>query len=83
MASLTIRNMEEPLETRLRAQAADHGRSMEEEARYILQAVLVRDLPPAPADLAGSIRRRFAPFGGVELALSPREPLRNPPSFTE
>ncbi|WP_145731074.1 FitA-like ribbon-helix-helix domain-containing protein [Nitrospirillum pindoramense] len=83
MASLTIRNMEEPLESRLRAQAADHGRSMEEEARHILQAVLVHDLPPAPADLAGSIRRRFAPFGGVELALPPREPLRNPPSFPE
>jgi len=34
-------------------------------------------------NLAEAIRRRFAPFGGVELELPPREPSRPPPDFSE
>ena len=43
MASITIRNLEEPLKARLRIRAATHGRSMEEEARDILRNVLTRE----------------------------------------
>lgn len=33
------------------------------------------------ANLATAIRARFAPLGGVELELPPREPMRDPPDF--
>ena len=34
-----------------------------------------------PANLAEAIRARFAPLGGIELELPPREPMREPPNF--
>jgi len=80
MASITIRNLDEPLKARLRVQAAIHGRSMEEEARNILRSALSRS-SARPANLAASIRARFAPLGGVELPRIPREPMRDPPTF--
>ena len=82
MASITIRNMEEPLKARLRIRAAHHGRSMEDEARHILRAALAAD-PNASANLADSIRRRFAPLGGFEPIEMHHEPLREPPRFEE
>ena len=78
MASITIRNLEEPLKARLRVRAATHGRSMEDEARDILRSVLNRE-PTRPANLAAAIRARFAPLGGVELPETPREGMREPP----
>ncbi len=82
MASITIRNLEEPLKARLRIQAATHGRSMEDEARDILRSALNRE-PAQPANLASAIRARFAPLGGVELPVSAREPMREPPAFDQ
>jgi antitoxin FitA len=80
MASLTIRNLDEPLKARLRVQAAIHGRSMEDEARDILRTALCRQ-PKQPGNLAAAIRKRFAPLGGVELPEVPREAMREPPDF--
>ena len=80
MASITIRNIEDALKSRLRVQAAFHGRSMEDEARDILRSALHRE-PAAPGKLAASIRARFARVGGVELPAVPREPMREPPTF--
>jgi plasmid stability protein len=80
MASLTIRNLDEPLKARLRIQAAVHGRSMEDEARDILRTALSRE-PVQAINLAASIRKRFAPLGGVELPEVPREAMREPPDF--
>jgi plasmid stability protein len=37
MASITIRNLEDAVKQRLRVRAAEHGHSMEEEARNILR----------------------------------------------
>ena len=37
MASITIRNLDDDVKRRLRIRAAEHGRSMEEEAREILR----------------------------------------------
>jgi len=80
MGTLTIRKLDEKIKTRLRVRAAQHGRSMEEEAREILRSALERK--PRPEDnLAEMIRRRFEPLGGVELELPQREPIREPPSF--
>jgi plasmid stability protein len=80
LASITIRNLDEPLKSRLRVQAAIHGRSMEEEARDILRAALNKD-SRRPTNLAAAIRARFAPLGGVDLPEVPREPMRKPPDF--
>ena len=79
MASITIRNLDDDVKTRLRVRAADNGRSMEEEARLILRDAVGRKTPPA--NLARAIRARIAPLGGVDLELPPREPGREPPSF--
>ena len=79
MASITIRNLDEPLKKRLRIRAAEHGRSMEEEAREILR-LAVGSTAPAK-DLGRAIHERFAAIGGVDLDLPPRDPMRDPPSF--
>jgi antitoxin FitA len=76
MASITIRNLDDSLKHRLRVRAAEHGRSMEEEAREILRLV-VGD-PAPPANLAAAIRARVAAFGGADIELGPREPMREP-----
>lgn len=78
MASITIRNLDEQTKARLRVRAARHDRSMEDEARNILRAALV-EAPGRPKNLAESIRGRFQPLGGIELALPAREPMREPP----
>lgn len=77
MASITIRNLDAELQQRLQHRAAQHGRSPEEEVCDILRAALGPE-PPAPENLATAIRKRFAPLGGVELELPPREPMRVP-----
>jgi len=80
MASLTIRNIEDPLKARLRIRAAHHGRSMEDEARHILRAALTEERQPV-TDLGEAIHQRFARIGGVEVEETKRETLRPPPSF--
>ena len=76
MASITIRNLDDALKQRLRVRAAEHGRSMEEEAREILREVIDNAAPPH--DLAASIRKRVASLGGVDLEVPNREPMREP-----
>jgi plasmid stability protein len=78
MANITIRNLDDRTKDRLRLRAAHHKRSMEEEARIILRAALEEE-PKAARNLADAIAARFRPLGGVELALPPREPIREPP----
>ena len=82
MATLTIRQLDERTKTRLRVRAARHGRSMEEEAREILR-LAVNAPPEAKGNLGEMIRSVFAPLGGVELKLPPREPIREAPNFGE
>jgi plasmid stability protein len=79
MASITIRNLSEETKARLRVRAAQHNRSMEEEARSILRATLAEG-NTTPRNLADAIRRRFKPLGGVDLRLPLREPMREPPT---
>ena len=79
MASITIRNLDDEVKTRLRVRAASNGRSMEEEARVILREAVDREAEPE--NLASFIRECFAPFGGVDIEIPPREPMREPPDF--
>ena len=79
MASITIRNLDDFVNMRLRVRAAENHRSMEEEARLILRDAVGRR--PSTENLAEAIRARIAPLGGVDLELPPREPAREPPTF--
>ena len=80
MSTLTIRNIEPTVKERLRVRAARNGRSMEAELRAIVADAVGSD-QGREVNLAEAIRRRFAPFGGVELQIPPRELDRDPPSF--
>ncbi|NUB43845.1 plasmid stabilization protein [Fertoebacter nigrum] len=79
MASITIRNLDDDVKRRLRVRAAEHGRSMEEEARDILRQVVGQ--PSVPRNLGEAIHARFAALGGVELDLPARTPMRASPDF--
>jgi plasmid stability protein len=74
MASITIRRLPESTKRRLRIRAARNGRSMEQEARELLEAGLARTVAE-PRDIGEAIRKIFAPFGGVDLKIPKREPM--------
>ena len=77
MASITIRQLPEATKRKLKIRAAEHGRSMEQEAREILQTELARTSEP-PKDVVKAIRDIFEPLGGVDLEIPPRGPIRDP-----
>ena len=79
MASITIRNLDDDVKLRLRVRAAEHGRSMEEEARFILRQVVGQ--PSPPKNLGQAIHARFAAAGGLELPPTKRGPMRPTPDF--
>ena len=82
MASITIRQLPEATKRKLRIRAAQHGRSMEHEAREILRSELnkseLNKPPKTGADLLKAIRDIFEPLGGVDLEIPPREPIPEP-----
>ena len=82
MASITVGNVDEALERRLRLRAAENGRTMEQEACEILRAALDEDVAPSK-NLGTAIHELFKPFGVVELEIPPREPMREPPRWIE
>ena len=79
MASITIRNLDDDIKHRLRVRTAEHGRSMEEEARDILRRVMGEIAPPR--NLAAAIRARIASLGGGDIDLPAREPMHKTPKF--
>jgi len=81
MSSMTIRNLDPALKERLRIRAAEHGHSMEAEARRILRAAVGEPQLRPVRHLYDRVRARFASIGGVELDLPPRDRTREPPSF--
>jgi plasmid stability protein len=84
MASITIRNLDESVKKALRQRAAANNRSMEEEARRILDAELFRDSRRPGEGLGSWIARRFAEIGGAELLIPPRTEMpRKPPFVTD
>ena len=80
MDSITIRGLDDRLKRRLRILAAQHGRSVEEEAK----AILGEGIGEKPTNnLCDAVRSEVKAYGGVELELPPRRPVRNPPDFEE
>lgn len=75
MTSITVRNIEDDLKRRLRIRAAEHGHSMEEEARRILREALGEGPGPtkdSEKGLGTKIHELFAPIGGVDGVEFPR-----------
>ena len=83
--AITVRGLEAGTKKKLRLRAAEHGHSMEEEVRTIIRRAVGDESARAAReeeDLATSIRRRVARYGGVEFEPRPREPVREPPDFS-
>ena len=78
MASLTIRKIDDDMKERLRVRAAQHGHSMEEEARIILRRAVGGITGQALWDLS---RKLFKGDKGVELDLPARSGDRDAPSL--
>jgi plasmid stability protein len=80
MASLTIRNLDDDLKERLRVRAAQHGHSMEEEARAILRSAVGG---ATGAELWRQSRKLFSGSKGVDFAPPRRDRDRAVPGFTD
>ncbi len=82
MAVLTIRKLSETTKQKLRVRAAENGRSMEEEARRIIERGVEGASEEEATGLAEAIHCLFAPLGGVDIKLPDRRPRRQPPDFS-
>jgi hypothetical protein len=80
MSLLTIRNLDEGVKQRLRERAARNKRSMEAEARAILEAAVAKGPPLTGAEFVKRVRRRFKGLY-TDLPIPPRTGGRPPPDF--
>lgn len=78
MAVLTIRNIDDTIKADLRVRAAQHGCSMEEEARRILAQALQGAQSRLP--FGAQLRQQLAGLG--EFAIPARNPVRAAPDFS-
>lgn len=69
MATLTIRKLDSTIKSCLRIQAAQHGISMEEEARRLLRKALIPK--EVPNRLGSIINQHFIQTGGVDENIIP------------
>jgi antitoxin FitA len=85
MATIVIRNLNETVKRKLQVRAALNGRSMEAEARAVLdQLVAGEPRPGKRGGLGTALRKRFARFRGVDLPIPPRTFSGRPlPKFDE
>lgn len=82
MATVTVRNLDESTKRALQHRAVRHGVSMEQEIRAILDAAVVSTERAAKDDnLYDAVRKLVDKYGGFDLELPPREPMREPPTF--
>lgn len=83
MANLLIRNVDDGLHARLKARAAAHHRSLEEEVRELLRIGAARE-QTGSRSLASLARQLFGGEHGADLMLPPRgtDTERQPPDFS-
>jgi antitoxin FitA len=79
--SLLVRKIDPQLKEALRVRAAQHGHSMEAEARQILKDTLGQSVRQRAPNLAEAICRLFEPFSGVVLDEHPPVPVGEPVRF--
>jgi plasmid stability protein len=83
MSSITIRNLDVSLKASLRLRAAQHGLSMEQEVRNILQTTLSTEVVRGSGlTFAQRINQRFKGLGVEDLPMPARQTaLRSLPDF--
>lgn len=79
MATLLIRNLDDEVREKLRVRAAVHGRSMEAEARDILNTAIApeRDEDDSGSAFVDEMRSIFDDLGGVELPYFPDQAFQD------
>jgi plasmid stability protein len=80
MATLLIRDLKDSVKETIRVRAAQHGRSMEAEARAILEETVNKVEPEE--HLYDLVRRAVEKYGPVEFDLPLRDHGREPPDFS-
>lgn len=85
MASITVRNLDDSVKKRLRKRAAENGRSLEAEVRDILNRTAASRPQKVQTglDLVRPLMEFTRKYGGVELEIPKRTPIRDLPSFAE
>lgn len=82
MSTLTVRNLDESVKLGLRMRAAQHGWSMEQEVRHILQTVVAGSSPGAQAlGFAERVNQRFKDLDADDLPIPPRQAPRPGPNL--
>jgi plasmid stability protein len=72
MATLTIRNLPDDVRDRLRIEAAKNGRSMEAEARAVLEAAVKGRKRRSAAErdaIVARVQEAFAPFRSADVSI--------------
>ena len=79
MATLHIRDLKDSVKESIRVRAAQHGRSMEAEARAILEEAAGKQEPEE--HLYHRVRKLVEKYGPMDIEIAPREQADNPPDF--
>jgi plasmid stability protein len=79
MATLHIRDLKDSVKESLRIRAAMNGRSMEAEARVILEAAAAKQEPEE--HLYMRVRRLVDKYGPMDIDIPPRDRADDPPDF--
>jgi plasmid stability protein len=77
MPNISVRKLDKKAYERLRIQAANHGVSMEEEARQIIYRAV-----SAPEKISVIFQKHFGSKNGIDLDLDSRKP-HEPMDFSE
>jgi plasmid stability protein len=80
MATLLIRDLKDSVKESIRIRAAQHGRSMEAEARAMLEAQASKGEPEE--HLYHRVRRLVKKYGPIEIDVPSRDRTDNPPDFS-
>ncbi len=84
MPGLTLNNLDPLTQNRLRLKAAQHGRSMEDEATILLREKLEDESTSDPVKephILHQIRAAVEKYGGVDIELPSRKSIRPPFEF--
>lgn len=81
MSSITVRNLDEGVKQALRIRASENGRSMEQEVRELLKAVLLKgkkvDTNAEAPNFAQRVQQRFQGLNAQDLPLPERQAARD------
>ena len=80
MTGLTVRNLHPSIKATLRLRAAQHGWSVEQEVRFMLQAAL-QDQPRINTSFVQRIHQRFQAFAADDLPIPKDHLARTAPNF--